>query len=166
MGGALVGFSIIGFVILVGCLVALLGIIGVGAGLAINRVFFHTPMAETMLGAAAPGVRHVVARGAPAQGGIGAQTRGGGIRHQGGRDAGGAYIFGRFVSGWTLRSCSRWWPSRRCLPRSSGRPADGRARHRSLEAEHGSGPQSEGMPAELSPTPYASYRTNSTEILL
>ena len=99
MGGVLVGFSIIGFVILVGYIVELLGIIGVGAGLAlnrtaffvaapallftvlsqadvavlfstfllttlctvavgatlylvINRVFFRTPMAETVLGAA------------------------------------------------------------------------------------------------------------------
>ncbi|HSP74851.1 MAG TPA: AEC family transporter [Cryobacterium sp.] len=102
MGGVLVGFSIIGFVILVGYIVELLGIIGVGAGLALNRVaffvaapallftvlsqadvavlfstfllttlcsvavgatlylviarvFFHTPMAETVLGAASSG---------------------------------------------------------------------------------------------------------------
>ena len=99
MGGVLVGFSIIGFVILVGYIVELLGIIGVGAGLTLNRVaffvaapallftvlsqadvavlfstfllttlcsvavgatlylviarvFFHTPVAETVLGAA------------------------------------------------------------------------------------------------------------------
>ena len=102
MGGVLVGFSIIGFVILVGYIVELLGIIGVGAGPALNRVaffvaapallftvlsqadvavlfstfllttlcsvavgatlylviarvFFHTPMAETVLGAASSG---------------------------------------------------------------------------------------------------------------
>lgn len=99
MSGVLVGFSIIGFVILVGYIVELLGVIGVGAGLVLNRmaffvaapallftvlseadvrvlfstfllttlcsvavgatlylliarVFFHTPMAETVLGAA------------------------------------------------------------------------------------------------------------------
>jgi malonate transporter len=99
MGGVLVGFSIIGFVILVGYIVELLGIVGVGAGLTLNRVaffvaapallftvlsqadvavlfstfllttlcsvavgatlylviaraFFHTPVAETVLGAA------------------------------------------------------------------------------------------------------------------
>lgn len=99
MSGVLVGFSIIGFVILVGYIVELLGVIGLGAGLVLNRmaffvaapallftvlsvadvrvlfstfllttlcsvavgatlylliarVFFHTPMAETVLGAA------------------------------------------------------------------------------------------------------------------
>ncbi|MCY7289848.1 MAG: AEC family transporter [Cryobacterium sp.] len=99
MSGVLVGFSIIGFVILVGYIVELLGVIGVGAGLVLNRVaffvaapallftvlsqadvrvlfstfllttlcsvavgatlyllisrvFFHTPMAQTVLGAA------------------------------------------------------------------------------------------------------------------
>lgn len=40
MGGVLVGFSIIGFVILVGYIVELLGIIGAGAGLALNRTAF------------------------------------------------------------------------------------------------------------------------------
>ncbi len=99
MSGVLVGFSIIGFVILVGYIVELLKVIGVGAGLVLNRVaffvaapallftvlsqadvrvlfstfllttlcsvavgatlylviarvFFHTPMAQTVLGAA------------------------------------------------------------------------------------------------------------------
>lgn len=99
MSGVLVGFSIIGFVILVGYIVELLGVIGAGAGLVLNRmaffvaapallftvlseadvrvlfstfllttlcsvavgatlylliarVFFHTPLAETVLGAA------------------------------------------------------------------------------------------------------------------
>jgi malonate transporter len=40
MGGVLVGFSIIGFVILVGYLIERLGIAGVGAGRVLNRVAF------------------------------------------------------------------------------------------------------------------------------